>query len=442
MQPQTETDIKRAVFNRLVSSTFFIDARELIPLVEFTSIEHNIALLLGEFFDKYFRTPTREELLLQLSQLPEEERKFVKDYKTVVGAMYTPADVDEKYLLDQLREMATKSLIKQKITEVAKSFEIKTASEIMLDIQDLVVRSPTKQKNRIEVDVGDVKNNLKLIKVKHDERISTGMEGLDHCLYGGLGVRELMCFVARSGLGKSVLLINLMYNFILRSKNVLFISLEMGTVDVLRRLYRRILYHDKDQMISAEDKHMESWLNKFFKSSHASGKVVYFPANTFSAEDLRAEMVKLEMQQQFIPDVIIIDHLDLMTSRTKHIRSKEAHSFWRMVTDDLHTFILENNIPICSATQANRAASSKGLTGISEVGESLGKVQSSDIIISINQNDEEKERKRMRLAVLKNRDYLAGRIIELHVDLDLMMMVDVYHAEVSGLLKKEGNNVI
>jgi hypothetical protein len=48
--------------------------------------------------------------------------------------------------------------------------------------------------------------------------------------------------------------------------------------------------------------------------------------------------------------------------------------------------------------------------------------------------EEERERKRMRLSILKNRDYFTGKIIELFVDLDLMMVVDIYFAQSAGLL--------
>jgi KaiC/GvpD/RAD55 family RecA-like ATPase len=376
-------------------------------------------------------------MLLHLSNLSEAERKFIKDYKEFVNTMFKTdtAAVQEQYLIDQTTEMAAKVGLRKRITEIAKTFDIKTASEIITDVQDIIIKTNTGRGQRVEIDVADVKNNLAITKYHGEiERLPTGIGALDHWLYGGVGRRELMCFVAPSGRGKSVLLINIMYNMILRGNNVLFISMEMGVVDILRRLYRRILLQDKDAARDADDAHMEIWLNKFFKASHSTGKVVYYPANTFSVEDMQAEIIKLEAKSDFVPDAIVIDHLDLMTSKMKHIRTREAHSFWRLVTDDLHTYSLTNNIPIITATQATRASTTKTVVGIVDVGESIGKVQSSDVIISINQTEEERERKRMRLSILKNRDYFTGKIIELFVDLDLMMVVDIYFAQSAGLL--------
>ena len=428
----------KTVFAKLATSNkFYTQAREILPELELTSIESNVFNLIEDFFKNYKRTPTRQELLLQLSSLDEAERKFIKDYKDFVSVMFSTdtTAVQDQYLIDQTTEMAAKAGIRKRITEIAKTFDIKTSSEIITDVQELLIRTNTGRGQRVEIDVGDVKSNLKITKYHGEvERAPIGIGALDNWLYGGVGKRELMCFVAPSGRGKTVMLINIMHNMMLRGSNVLFISLEMGVVDILRRFYRRILLQDKDAARDADDKHMETWLNKYFKSSHSSGKVVYFPANTFSVEDMQAEITKLEAKSGFVPDVIIIDHLDLMTSKMKHIRNKESSSFWRLVTDDLHTYCLANSTPIITVTQANREGAGKTIVGVANVGESYGKVQSSDIIISINQTEEERERKRMRLSILKNRDYYTGKIIELYVDLDMMMMVDIAYAQSAGFL--------
>ena len=72
-----------------------------------------------------------------------------------------------------------------------------------------------------------------------------------------------------------------------------------------------------------------------------------------------------------------------------------------------------------------------------DVGESFGKVQSSDVVLSLNQTEEEKGTHRMRIAVIKNRDYLTGGAPEMYVDLDKMMIIDIATAEERGWLEKQ-----
>jgi len=123
-----------------------------------------------------------------------------------------------------------------------------------------------------------------------------------------------------------------------------------------------------------------------------------------------------------------------MTTAKKSIRQNEAYAYWRLLVDDLREIPLHEGIHISTATQGTRESSKKALLGEADVGESYGKVQSSDVVISINQTPEEAQAKRMRLAFIKNRDYLRGTEVEVFVDLDKMALCDLIYAQKFGWL--------
>jgi hypothetical protein len=208
----------------------------------------------------------------------------------------------------------------------------------------------------------------------------------------------------------------------------------MSVVDILRRLYRRILYKDKSFLADGYEAPMKEWLGKFFGASRANGKIMYCPANMLSTEDIKTELMKMEMRGDFTPQVIIIDNLDLMTSRTKSIRQKEGWQFWRMVVDDLREIPLMQGIPIVTSTQSNRKSVEKTLVTEVDIGESYGKVQSSDVVLSLNQTVEELDNKRIRLSVIKNRDYIRNTEVEMYIDLDKMLICDLVFAQTNGWL--------
>jgi len=421
-----------------LSAEFYLDAKALLREIELSKIQFNTLNLVDKFFAKYERMPSREELMLFFDELPEPERKFVPDYKAFVNEMYandTAKGIDNKVMLAELKERVSKQRIKSKMVKIADTFDVKDATGIMKELQGLMFDNMEFIKDRkIEVDVTNLDRNIPLIKYKDTERIPTALTSLDRMLYGGVGVREFICFMAPSGRGKTTVLVNLYHGFLMQGFNVLYISLEMSVVDILRRLYRRILFKDKDFLKSDKDAEIREWLEKFFGLSKAQGRIAYFPANTFSTDQLKVELMKMEMRGDFFPHVIIIDHLDLMTSETKSIRQKESYSYWRLIVDDLREIPLTRGIPIITATQSNRDSSKKALVTDSDVGESYGKVQSSDVIISINQTPEELENKRMRLAVIKNRDYYKGAAIECFSDLDLMLVCDLLYAQQNSWL--------
>jgi hypothetical protein len=209
----------------------------------------------------------------------------------------------------------------------------------------------------------------------------------------------------------------------------------MSLPDMIRRLYRRILYEDKMYLSDlANEDEILKWVTKFFATTKGKGKIVYYPANTFSVDDLRAELLRLELAEQFVPNVILLDHLDLLTTNLKSIRQRENYSFWRLLVDDLRGISLDKHIAVVTATQGNRESSKHTLLTERDIGESYGKVQSSDVVIGINQTAEEYGNKRMRLGILKNRDYMKGQEIELHADLDKMLLCDLKFAQHNGWL--------
>lgn len=424
-------------FAKIINNkAFYIEAKELLAKLPLTKVEGNVLELINKFFGKYERMPKKDELLLFFDELPEQERKFIADYKGFVKDIYNGVpEVDEKVLLAELKERVNKQRIKERLVRIADNFENMRSEVLVKDIQQILFENiDANRGTRVEVNVEDVEKNLRMVKYKESERIPTMLSSLDSLLYGGLGIREFACMVAPSGRGKTTALINMMYGFMLQGYSVLYITLEMSAVDILRRLYRRIMFKGKDFLIDEHDAEMKKWLNKYFQMGKGRGKVVYFPANSFSAEDLKAEMVKMEVIGDFYPQVIIIDHLDLMTSHTKSIRQKEVYSYWRLIVDDLREIPLVRNIPILTATQGTRKSSEKVLVTEVDVGESYGKVQSSDIVLSINQTPEELANNRMRLSVIKNRDYLKGVEIELYVNFDWMMMTDLKTAQTNGWL--------
>ena len=142
--------------------------------------------------------------------------------------------------------------------------------------------------------------------------------------------------------------------------------------------------------------------------------------------------MKMEYRGDFIPQVVIIDHLDLMVSKTKSIRQLSGPAYWRLIVDDLHGVPIGKGVPIITATQSNKASREKVLVTEMDVGESYGKVQSSDVVLSLNQNDNEYDTHRMRVAVLKNRDYYKGSITELYFDPDFMIACDLEFATTNG----------
>ena len=428
------------IFSKIVASAgFYTEVRDHLAKKELSKIERNILGLIEQFFLQYAKVPTREEILLYFEKLPDEEQKFIGEYKEFVNGIYADKaeDIDPEVLKSFLKEEVIKGQMKDVIVRMADTFDAKNSSELVTDMKELLFTTLKGESlNKFQsVDADDAKKNVFFVRHRPMEKIATKVGGLDNMLFGGVGIKEITTIIAPSGRGKSVFLVNLMYGFLMGGQDVLYLSLEMSIRDIIRRLYRRILYENKDFLSEANEPNIVKWINKFFGMTKAKGKVIYAPANSCSVDDLRSELTRLEIAEGFSPKVIIVDHLDLMVSRKKSIRQQEGYSYWRLLVDDLREIPMGLSIPIVTATQSTRQSTKKMLVGVEDVGESFGKVQSSDVVLSLNQNAEEYENKRMRVAILKNRDYYKGSEIELFCDLDLMTMCDLQFAAKNKWIK-------
>ncbi len=84
------------------------------------------------------------------------------------------------------------------------------------------------------------------------------------------------------------------------------------------------------------------------------GKVIIkeYPPKRASFDTIEAHLQQLEHQNEFKPDIIIIDYLDYMRTKGRKERKEEI--------DDVYVaakaFAKEKGIPIVSPSQANRGA--------------------------------------------------------------------------------------
>jgi replicative DNA helicase len=127
---------------------------------------------------------------------------------------------------------------------------------------------------------------------------------------------------------------------------------------------------------------------------------------------LRNHIEKLNLKG-FVPSLIIIDYADIMrSSRTFDSLRHEL----KLVYEELRNLAMELNIPIWTASQANREASSSDVVGLENMSEAYGKAMVADVVVSISRKPSEKADGSGRLFVAKNRAGRDGILFPIHID--------------------------
>lgn len=125
--------------------------------------------------------------------------------------------------------------------------------------------------------------------------------------------------------------------------------------------------------------------------------IKYYPTKSVSVTGIRAHIEKCILQNKR-PDLIIVDYADLI----KGNGAEKRHEL-EGIYEDLRGLAGEYDVPVWTASQANRSSLEEDVIDASKIAESYGKVMVADFIISLSRKLEDKLAGTGRWHVIKNR---------------------------------------
>ena len=395
-------------------------------------IMNNLFIIIRKFFEKYKKQPDFDTLFILLDKLPDLEKENKELYIDFIESIKElKFNIDIEVFKNEFTKAIQTYEIEKFILKSANNIGRISFEDMLSDIRNIVSKYKPQSSG---IDVDNTERIIQIIRHNTEEKITTGSDSLNKLLYGGYGTNEITIIMAPPGRGKSFFLINVMYGAMLAGKSVLYVTFELSEKSVLKRLYGRISQSSKKELLNEEQ--VKKSVNKFFTLCKAKGKVIYLPSKSVSVEGIESLIEKQQLYFDFTPDLLIVDYLDLVAPRVIDYKGELRHRL-RNITDDLRSISLRRNIALISATQANRTSLAKMKITEANVSESFGKIEVADVVLAICQTDEEKKMERVRLSVLKNRDYISGSCIEMYVDFERMLLLDLDLADKMGLLKNE-----
>jgi KaiC/GvpD/RAD55 family RecA-like ATPase len=255
----------------------------------------------------------------------------------------------------------------------------------------------------------------------HGKRVPTGWMDIDLLLGGGLCAGEYLLVMGPSGRGKTLALVNIGYAAagLLSCANVLHIAWEGSRTAALKRYAARLtgvrLRRDESFLASESD---YDALVRDKADRVLKGRIrVVQPERTM--EGIKRTYKELKAIG-FNTGLLIVDYLDLMRASRKRTdyRFEIADN-----TRDLIEFGALEGFPVVSATQVGRHAFNKEVIVMTDVAESIEKVNASDVIVAICQTEDEEALGRGRLYMAKLRDAPGGQTYPVKIDKERQMMV-------------------
>jgi len=216
--------------------------------------------------------------------------------------------------------------------------------------------------------------------------IASGYQKLDEMLTG-FHPAELIIIAARPGMGKTAIALNIMNNVALKEKKaVLFFSLEMPSTQLGMRMLCIEAMVDSQLVrtghVGTED------LNKLFKASDKLSKSQIFLDDSPSMNIMEIRAKSRRMAQKAPLGLIIVDYLQLITSRLKADRHLQVAEISRM----LKQLARELGVPVIALSQLSRAVESRAdqRPTLSDLRESGSIEQDADVVMFIYREEKVK----------------------------------------------------
>lgn len=219
---------------------------------------------------------------------------------------------------------------------------------------------------------------------------------------GGLTRKTLNLFVAGTNVGKSLALVSLAADYIRDGLNVLYVSCEMREEVVFQRVDANILGMNMNKLTEIGEEKYLNRIEALKAKSYGKLKVKEFPPSAASTLNIRQTLDELRMKQNFVPDVIIVDYLQILSSYRLPY-SVGSYYFFKAVAEELRAMAVETNTVVWSAAQFNRGQMNATDVDMSGIAESAGIAHTADGMWALIRTDELDQVGQLLVKQLKSR---------------------------------------
>jgi len=367
----------------------------------------NIFTIIKEFNENRNQLPTTTEIKQYL--ITEDQKD---SFKRLVTSF---SDLDKNLNKDELMEN-TEQFLKEKAVYHTM---LQAAEDISGgDVDTSVILDKFEKSCNISLvtDLGlGIKGDIDTIiedLTTVEDKIPSNWEWLDDSLDGGFIScgKSLYVFAGETNIGKSIFLGNVAANIAGQGKNVLLITLEMSELLYARRICTKISKIPmKEMAVNGAS------LRAAVTEEPGQIFIKEFPPSTVTAGQMQA-FIKKFADQGIKLDAIVIDYLNLIHST----EGNNSYERIKNVTEKVRAMSYIFECPIISATQLNRSGFDQDNPDLATISESIGLAATADVILSIFQNDEDRDLGIIRLGMMKNRYGPRGMTKAMRIEYDTL----------------------
>jgi archaellum biogenesis ATPase FlaH len=392
-------------FQRRLLALYIREPQATFGIIEpayFTNIIYlDIARLVKQIYSKHDKREVRlsKSTLYAIIKgfLGKKRKALWRSYRKIVRSCFKEDLSDRPVILEQAVAFAKEQKFRQALVDAEKDVNSRQFNRAITRFQDLKTFGA-------ERDIGiefwkDIDTPNRWVEDREGIVGTFYLKLLDRAMAGGLGAGELAIILAGGKVGKSTLLGRIAAGAMWQGKTAAVATGELSAKKYRKRIDAMITripswqltdYASKSFHKSRYRRKMRKVYRKMALAQRQMRGAIYikqWPTNKGKVSDIEDWLEQLKEQGVKI-DVLIVDYVRVFKPNE---RSEDQRSRIGQVAMDLRGLATEQNIPVWTASQTNRAALHKDMIGPEDLAEDISQFWTLDFLIALCQTDEEKD---------------------------------------------------
>ena len=352
------------------------------------------------YYDKYHTTPSLDILKVELQKVDNEVLQI--SIKEQLKQAFVTSDDDLEYVQEEFTNFCKNQQLKKALMS---SVDLLKAGDF--DGIRFIVDNALKAGQDKNIGHEYAKDIESRYRENSREIVPTPWPRINDLLQGGLGNGDFGLIFGNPGGGKSWSLVSLGGHAVKMGYTVLHYTLELGE-DYVGKRYDAFFTKIPVNKVNAHKDQVAELVPQL------PGKLIIkeYPTGKATVSTIESHIAKATSMGSK-PDLVIIDYVDLLSSRKTNRERKDE-------IDDIYTstkgLARQLDIPIWSVSQVNRAGANDNVIQGDKAAGSYDKIMITDFCMSLSRKKEDKVNNTGRFHLMKNRYGMDGITFGIEAD--------------------------
>ena len=417
----------KVISSLLTHKEFLLNIHDVLSSEHFSNPAHKFIIdEIIKYYERYHTVISMDILKVEMKKLDNEVLKV--SVKEQLREAYRADIEDLEYVQGEFSTFCKNQQLKKALLN---SVDLLKAGDY--DSIKYMIESAMKAGQDKNIGHEYKKDTESRYREDHRSIVPTPWEPINELIQGGLGNGDLGLIFGNPGGGKSWTLVALGGHAVKMGYNVIHYTLELSEAYTGRRYDAFFTGTPVDQL----EKHKAEVETL---TAELPGELIIreYPMGKTTINTIESHIKKV-IDLGIQPDLILIDYIDLLSTRKRNVDRKGE-------IDDIYTstkgLARELNIPIWSVSQVNRAGAKDDIIEGDKAAGSYDKMMITDLSLSLSRKKEDKVNGTGRLHIMKNRYGMDGLTFQVDVNTSNghIAVGDHYDEEADTVAPKKQSN--